>query len=121
VAPDTSGEYLFFKTIQTCTGGVETAWVEEYTGEGEEPEHPSPVVLLVEATGDHHGEEETTETTAAEEEATETTEATDTTEVAAEPVSDSDDDSDTLAIVALVVGALGLGFGGAAFARSRKA
>ena len=62
-APDTPGEYLFFKTIQTCAVG-ETAWIEEYTGEGEEPEHPAPAVLVTEAGEDGHGhDEETTDTT----------------------------------------------------------
>jgi periplasmic copper chaperone A len=95
-APDTPGEHLFFKTIQTCVEG-ETAWIQEYTGEGEEPEHPSPVVLVTEAEGDGHG--------------------------AAAPDDDDDSDSDSatgIAIAGLVVGALGLVAGGTALARSRS-
>ena len=49
-APDAEGEYLFFKTIQICAEG-QTEWIEEYTGEGEEPEHPSPAVLVTAAQG----------------------------------------------------------------------
>src|SRR3546814_7543301 len=53
-APDAPGELLFFKTIQTCVEG-ETAWIEEYTGEGEEPETPAPLVRVVAAGDDAHG------------------------------------------------------------------
>ena len=113
-APDTPGEYLFFKTIQICAEG-QTEWIEEYTGEGEEPEHPSPAVLLTEATGDGHGG-------GGEEEAA-TDDTTDATEVAAEPVAATDDDDDgvdPLSIIALAVGAAGLAFGVIAFSRTRS-
>ncbi len=121
-APETEGEYLFFKTIQTCAEG-ETAWIEEYTGEGEEPEHPAPVVLIGEAEGDGHGDD-----AAAEEEPAEAEEVTDgetadaDTAAAQAPADDSDDDSDSnaLAIAGLVAGLAGLGLGGVAFARTRS-
>ena len=110
-APDAAGEFLFFKTIQTCTGGLETAWIEEYTGEGEEPEHPSPAVLLTEATGEGHEEAGGEEAEGEEPAAT----------ISAEPVSEtSDDSSDGLAIAALVVGVIGLALGGAAFVVTRR-
>ena len=111
-APDTPGEYLFFKTIQVCAEG-QTEWIEEYTGEGEEPEHPSPVVEVVASEGGEHGggadEEETTDTT-----------------LAAEPVASTSDDgadsdsSNGLAVAGLVAGVLGLITGGAALATARK-
>jgi uncharacterized protein YcnI len=106
-APDTPGETLFFKTIQTCVEG-ETAWIEEYTGEGEEPEHPSPAVLVTEGSGDHHDAE--------------AEEADGDVEVAATPAASTEDDdsSNGLAIGGLVLGALGLATGGAALAKSRK-
>lgn len=122
-APDTPGEYLFFKTIQVCAEG-QTEWIEEYTGEGEEPEHPSPAVLVTEAEGGGHGggsDEETDD-----EEATETTEADGASEgeqaAAPEPALPDDDDSSSnaLAVVGLVAGLGGLALGGAAFARSGK-
>jgi uncharacterized protein YcnI len=125
-APDTPDEYLFFKTIQVCAEG-QTEWIEEYTGEGEEPEHPSPVVQVVAAEGGGHGggtDEEETETT----ETTDTTEATeddDVSEVAAAATPEGDDGDDDggngLAIAGLVAGLLGLATGGAALARSGKA
>jgi uncharacterized protein YcnI len=99
-APDAPGEHLFFKTIQTCAEG-ETAWIEEYTGEGEEPEHPSPAVVVTEASGEGH--HDAAEASAAEEEG------------------DDDSSSDGLAIGGLVLGGLGLATGGAALAKSRKA
>jgi uncharacterized protein YcnI len=111
-APDAPDTFLFWKTIQTCVEG-ETAWVTEYTGEGEEPEAPSPVVAVIAAEGGHGAEEEMEEP---EEEAADTT-------VAAEPISASDDDDDgvdLLSIVALAVGAAGLAFGHIAFARTRS-
>jgi uncharacterized protein YcnI len=117
-APDTPGEYLFFKTIQICAEG-QTEWIEEYTGEGEEPEHPSPVVEVVAAEGDGHGGG------SEEEETTDTTEATDTTLPVEQATSTSDDDGDAdsstgIAVAGLVTGALGLLTGGAALARARK-
>ena len=104
-APDTPGEHLFFKTVQGCIEG-ETAWVEEYTGEGEEPEHPSPVVLVTESEGDAEEPEESADE-----------------ELAATPTASTGDDDDAtgIAVTGLVVGALGLLTGGAALLRSRRA
>lgn len=112
--PETPGEYLFLKTVQTCIEG-ETAWIEEYTGEGEEPEHPSPAVLVTEA------EPEGGEEPEAEEVAAEGDEAADGDEAAA---ADSDDDSDSsagIAVAGLVAGLLGLAAGGLALFRTRGA
>lgn len=97
-APDTPGETLFFKTIQTCAEGSND-WIDEYDGTGEEPESPAPAVLVTEAAAgdDHHGGG------------------------TSEPAeSESDGSGNGLAIAALVVGALGLLTGGAALARSRS-
>ena len=106
-APDTPGEHLFFKTIQTCAEG-ETAWIEEYTGEGEEPEHPSPAVLVTEAATEGHHDDAGGGGGEVAEVATASTS------------SDDDSSSDGLAIGGLVLGALGLVTGGAALAKSRK-
>jgi uncharacterized protein YcnI len=110
-APDTPGERAYFKTIQTCEQG-ETAWVEEWDGEGDEPEHPAPAVNIVagdegeEAHGDGGSE------------------GTDVAAGGDEAASDTDDGdsggSNTLSIVALVVGAAGLVVGGVALARGRR-
>jgi uncharacterized protein YcnI len=108
--PDTPGEYLFFKTVQTCEEGSHN-WIAEYTGEGEEPEEPAPVMLITEA-------EEEGDDAAVDEDGT-----TDGEEAAAEsPEAEADDsdDSNALSIVALIVGLLGLGAGGAALVLARK-
>ena len=119
-APDAEGEYLFFKTIQICAEG-QTEWIEEYTGEGEEPEHPSPAVLVTAAQGGHGAEEPEDE-----EETTETTEApaegADEEAAAGDTASSSDDDSSSngLAVAGLIAGLGGLALGGIALSRSGK-
>lgn len=117
-APESPGEHLFFKTIQTCVVG-ETAWIEEYTGEGEEPDLPSPVVIVTEAAegaGHGHGDDQTTTTLDAGSGG-----GNDGGESAGAPVDDGDDGGSTgLAVAGLVAGVLGVGVGGAAFARSGR-
>lgn len=113
--PETPGEWLFFKTVQTCTEG-ETAWIEEYTGEGEEPEHPSPAVLIGPSEGDGHGGAEAEEA----EEAPEAEEVAATDAAAAGESDDGGDSSTGIAVAGLVAGLLGLGAGGLALVRSRK-
>lgn len=109
--PETPGEWLFFKTVQTCTEG-ETAWIEEYTGEGEEPEHPSPAIFVADAE-----EEEAAADDAAEPE-TQQAAAADGESAAAD---DDDGDSSTgIAVAGLVVGLLGLATGGFALLRLRS-
>ena len=109
VPEDAEGEALFFKVVQRCVEG-ENPWIEEYTGEGEEPEQPSPVVMVGPA------EDEGTEDAAVEPVDVE----------AAASTSDDSDDSDDggsngLAVAGIVLGAAGLATGGAALAKSRKA
>jgi uncharacterized protein YcnI len=107
---DAVGDTLWFKTIQSCEVG-ENPWIEEWDGEGEEPERLAPSVVVTEA-AEEGGHDEA---------ATDTTEASDVTEVAAETTSsDSSSSSDGLATVALIVGGLGLVTGGVALAKSRK-
>lgn len=99
------GENLFFKVVQRCVEG-ETPWIEEYTGEGEEPEHPSPVVKVGPA------EEE-----GAEEASVEPVDV----EAAAATSDDSDGGgSDGLAIAGMVLGLAGLATGGFALAKTRR-
>jgi uncharacterized protein YcnI len=114
------GDYLFFKTIQACEEG-ENAWIEEYVEgvtEGEEPEEPSPVVLVTEAVeeGADPAEPE------AEAEATDGEAAEGELAAADESGSSDDDDSSTgLAIAGIVVGVLGLAAGGTALWRTKGA
>jgi uncharacterized protein YcnI len=115
-APDAEGEYLFFKTVQTCVEG-ETAWIEEYTGEGEEPENPSPAVLIGPSEGGGHGGGDAE---AEEEMEPEAEEVAATGEAAAATDDDDGDSSTGIAVAGLVAGLLGLGAGGLALVRSRK-
>ncbi|HEY8057405.1 MAG TPA: YcnI family protein, partial [Acidimicrobiales bacterium] len=100
--PDTPGETVLFPTIQTCESGAEVSWIEETPEGGEEPDHPAPAITLTEAEGEghDHSEEEAAATTVS---------------------SDDDGSSDSLAVVALIVGALGLLAGGYAVMSSRRA
>ena len=79
----TDVDELAFPAIQTYSSGEEVAWIETGGG-GAEPEHPAPTVQLVAAADSA------------------------TTPAAATPADDSDSSSDTLAIVALIVGGVGL-------------
>lgn len=113
-APDTEGDTLFFKTVQTCETGA-NRWIEEWNGEGEEPEFPAPAVIVGAPAAEAGHDEATTETT-------NTTAAVgqDEAAVTEDAPSDSDSSSNGLAIAALVVGALGLIAGGLALSRTRK-
>lgn len=114
-APDTPDEYLFFKTIQTCEVG-QTEWIEEYTGEGEEPEHPAPAVLVVSSEGDGHHDDEDTDHAEGDEATPVESEA-----VTATSADDSDDGSTQgIAIAGLALGVVGLATGGTALARTNK-
>lgn len=104
--PDAAGETLAFPTIQTCEQG-ETAWTEVAAdGSQEELEAPAPTVTILPAEeGGAHG-------ASAEPAATEA----ETEPVAAE----AGDDPDTLGVVALVAGLLGLAAGAAALVLVRR-
>jgi uncharacterized protein YcnI len=113
--PDTEGEYLFFKTIQTCVAG-ETAWIEEYTGDGPEPDHPAPALEVTAAGPEEGSDDSSTETTVADDGSSDD-------ESASTDDNGNDDDSDSakgLAIGGLAVGLLGLATGGFALVRTRK-
>jgi len=106
VPEDAEGETLFFKVLQQCPDGGENPWIEEYTGEGEEPEHPAPVVLVGPA------EPEEGEEVAAEPASTE--------EVAAADETDDGSSSDGLAIAGIVMGTLGLAAGGYSILKANR-
>jgi uncharacterized protein YcnI len=105
---------LEFPALQTYEGGEVVRWIEEVPADGEEPEHPVPTLTLVASTGDAHGggDDEATEEEGEAEEAETDGEAAATTD-------ESSSDSDTLAIVALIVGGLGVVLGGLALIRRR--
>jgi periplasmic copper chaperone A len=110
--PETPGEWLFFKTVQTCVEG-ETAWIEEYTGEGEEPEHPAPALRIGPA------EEEGAEDAAAADTGSGDGAPADG-ESAAADTTDDGDSSTGIAVAGLVVGLLGLAAGGLALLQARR-
>ena len=92
----TDVDELSFPAIQTYSSGEEVAWIDAATDGAAEPEHPAPTVQLV-AAGAAEGAAASTDDAAS-----------------------SDEGSDTLAIVALVVGGLGLVAGIAALAHGRR-
>jgi uncharacterized protein YcnI len=92
----TDTDELVFKALQTYSDGEIVRWIEEPTASGEEPEHPAPVLSLTATTDDGPGDD------------------------AAASDDSGDDDGSGLAIVALVVGALGLVTGGVALVGSRR-
>lgn len=103
VPEDLAGSTLVFPTIQECVDGT-TEWT-QLPSEGQDPEeltYPAPAVAVVAATGDedHHAD------TAPTEEAKQ---------------SDSNDDSNGLALTGLIAGIVGIGIGvGAMVMASRK-
>lgn len=119
---------LYFPTIQTCTGGGEEAWI-EIPAEGEDGhslERPAPSVTLVASSGHGHGDDDGMD------------HGDDAMSQDDDGAMDHDDDeasdgegtelasadggsSDTLAIVALVVGALGLVVGTTGLLAARRA
>lgn len=131
--PEQAGD-VQFPAIQVYSDGEEVRWV----GAADSDE-PAPIVTIGEETTQDDGEdgaaaEATVEATAAAEpaEPAEATEpATPTaapTETATEPAPDlaadgdgDDGGTDVLSVIALIAGLLGLGLGGAAFARTRSA
>jgi uncharacterized protein YcnI len=101
--PDTPGEDLTFKALQTYSSGEVVRWIG-----AEDSDNPAPIVSVTEAADEAgHGADHSAEATP----------------VAAERTSASTDDDggNGLAIVALIVGALGLASGVAALVSARSA
>jgi periplasmic copper chaperone A len=107
--PDAAGETLAFPVVQTCEEG-ETAWVETAAdGDTEELAAPAPTVTLLPAEGDAQGTTEDAGSTTSDEAAGEVTES-----------GAGDDGSNTLSVVALVAGLLGLAAGVGALVTARR-
>lgn len=98
--PD-DADQLLFPAIQTYDSGEVVRWIEETPPSGEEPANPAPTLTLTAGGGEEEPENGESET-----------------------ASDADDaesdDSNTLAVVALIVGALGLVAGGVALVQGRR-
>ena len=88
---------------QTYDNGKVVNWADPPNADGSEPEHPAPSVSLTAATGDQHG-------------------GMSATAAPAEPPSAGEDTTARwLGGAGLLVGALGLGLGGGAVLRNRRA
>jgi uncharacterized protein len=106
--PGKAGDTLTFKALQTYSDGTVARWIG-----APDADKPAPQVQVTEAADDHHAA------------AAPAAAGTATTENASAPAvapgsADDSDDSSTLAIIALVVGALGLVAGGASLASARR-
>ncbi len=105
VGPMPEAEQIVFKALQTYDGGEVARWIDE-PKEGEEAEHPAPVLKLVKAADDHHGDAKVEEAAAKSD--------------AAADEHDSDGPS-PLAIGGLIAGLAGLALSGLALYRTRSA
>ena len=105
--PGKAGDTLTFKALQTYSDGTVARWIG-----APDADKPAPQVQVTEAADDHHA------TAAPAADDTATTENTSAPTVATGSADDSD--SNTLAIIALVIGALGLLAGGASFMSARR-
>jgi periplasmic copper chaperone A len=120
---DVTDGVLWFPTIQECEEG-ETRWIEipASVEEWGDLDEPAPYVRLAAASGDGHGtSDDDDDEEAADDVATDDDAATDDDEVStddAEPVAAVTQGADTLTVVALVAGLLGLALGGGAFVRA---
>lgn len=92
-----SGDSIAFPAIQTYDNGDVVSWTDATVAGGAAPEHPRPELRLTTAQSDS-GSNSVTATT-----------------------SSNDSDNNALAIVALIVGALGLIVGVGAFLKTRRA
>lgn len=107
--PGKAGDTLTFKALQTYSDGEVVRWIG-----APDADKPAPTIAVT-AAADEHG------TAPAGGSGTETTAETSApARPAAASTSSSDDGSDTLAVVALIVGALGLLAGGAGLASARR-
>jgi len=94
-------DVLQMPTAQTYDNGKVVNWADPPNADGSEPEHPAPSVTLGAASGDHHGGMATA--------------------TAADPPASADPTARWLGGAGLLVGALGLGLGGGALLRTRRA
>lgn len=102
--PDDTDQILF-PTLQTYQGGEVVRWIDEPLPNGEEPEHPAPLLTLVDA-ADEHGDE----AGSASEDGEQAADSGVTVENAA--TQDDVDSANLLGIIGIVLGALGLLVGG---------
>jgi uncharacterized protein YcnI len=104
--PGKAGDTLTFKALQTYSDGTVARWIG-----APDADKPAPQVQVTEAAEDHH---------ASAAPAAGATAATENASAPAVAVSSDTDDPNTLAVIALIVGALGLVAGGAGLASARR-
>jgi len=97
---------LAFPTIQHYDNGQDVSWIDQSVEGQPEPEHPAPAIQLVAATGDASG-------------GTDSTSSSSDASTPAVTAVVKKETNNTLGIIALIVGVLGLIFGAVALARSR--
>ncbi|WP_445152779.1 YcnI family protein [Baekduia sp. Peel2402] len=107
--PGKAGDTLTFKALQTYSDGEVVRWIGDSSSD-----KPAPTISVTEAMEDHHAASGSSGGTATTEQTGLGSPLTKDTFIA------DDSDSNTLAIVALIVGALGLLTGGAALASARR-
>ena len=113
-------DQILFPTIQTYASGEVVRWIDEPLESGEEPEHPAPLLTLVDG-GDEHGDTAAAEDdAAADDDAAAEGEAASGVSVTNTASQDDVDSANTLATVGIVVGVLGLLAGAFAIFRSRR-
>ncbi len=108
--PGKAGDTLTFKALQTYSDGEVVRWIG-----APDADKPAPTVSVTEAMDEHGASASLSPGTAT----TEQTAAPATAATPAATVAD-DGDSNTLAVIALIVGALGLLAGGAGLASARR-
>lgn len=111
-------DQLLFPSIQTYASGEVVRWIDEPTDDGEEPEHPAPLLTLIdeaEGTGSGAGADASGTSEGAEGESASGLTVENTAS------QDDVDTANTLGIVGIVVGALGLLAAAFAVVRTRRA
>jgi uncharacterized protein YcnI len=105
--PDAAGDTIYFPAVQTCVDGSQAAWIEIPAGDDAELAKPAPAVTLTETE---------TETETEVEQTSDDGEAVDVINAAADTSNPAG--TSGVAWAALVLALLGLGLGGAAFAKA---
>ena len=105
----TGVEEIALPAVQTYDDGEVVAWDQPMNPDGSEPERPAPTLTLTPATGDEHGAGHAVAA------------PTDTAAQELRAADNTDSTARWLAGAGLLVGALGLGVGGGAVLRTRRA
>jgi uncharacterized protein YcnI len=106
-------DQILFPTLQTYEGGEVVRWIDEPNPDGSEPEHPAPLLTLVDAEGGHDDaatDESEDEGTDSGTNAGDAEQAADDAGVTVENAATQDDvdSANTLATIGIVAGVLGL-------------